>query len=49
MILDCANKSFNAIPHLFICMRQVRIIESVQSKQTAKISNVESFATIVNK
>ena len=48
MILDCANKSFNAIPRLFICMRQLRIIENVQSQQTAKSSNTESLATIVN-
>ena len=48
MILDCANKSFNAIPHLLICMRQLRIIEYVQSKRSAKISNMESFATIIN-
>ena len=47
MILDCANKSFNAISHLLICMRQLRIIEYVQRQQTAKTSNMESFATIV--
>ena len=47
IILDCVNKSFNAIPHLFICMRQLRIIEYVQRQRTAKTSNMESFATIV--
>ena len=48
MILDCTNKSFNAIPHLCICMGQLRIIEYVQRKRTAKTSNMRSFATIVN-
>ena len=48
MILDCVNKSFNATPHFFICMRQLRIIEYVQRQRTAKTSNMESFATIVN-
>ena len=36
MILGCASKSFKAIPHLFICMRQLRIIEYVQSQRTPK-------------
>ena len=48
MILDCVNKSFNVIPHLFICMRQLRIIEYVQRQRTAKTSNVQRFATIVD-
>ena len=49
MTLDCANKSFNAIHHFFICMRQLRIIEYVQRQRTAKTSNIDSFAAIVNK
>ena len=48
MILDCASTSFNAIPRLFICMKQLRIIKYVQSQQTAKTFNTESFATIVD-
>ena len=47
MILDSINKSFSAIPHLFICMTQLRIIEYVQRQQNAKTSNMESFAAIV--
>ena len=47
MILDCVNKSFNAIPHLVICMRQLRIVEYVHRQRSAKISNMESFAAIV--
>ena len=43
MILNCVNKSFKAIPHLFICMRQLKIIEYVQRQRTAKASNMESF------
>ena len=49
MILDCASKNFNVIPRLFICLGQLTIIEYVQSQQTSKTSNMESFATIVNK
>ena len=48
MILDCASKSFNEIPRLFICLGQLRIIEYIQSQRTGKKSNMESFATIVN-
>ena len=48
MILDCANKSFNAVPHLLTCMRQLRIMEYVHRLQTAEASNMEGFATIVN-
>ena len=48
MILDCVNKSFKAIPHLFICMRQLRIIEYVQRQQTAETSNIKGLAKIVN-
>ena len=33
MILEYASKSFNAIPGLFICMRQLRITEYVQNQQ----------------
>ena len=49
MILDCVTNSFNVIPHLFICSRELRIIEYVQSQRTTKTSNMESFRTIVNK
>ena len=49
MILDCVTNSFNVIPRLFICSRELRIIEYVQSQETTKTSNMESFATIVNK
>ena len=42
------SKSFNVNPCLFICLGQLRIIEYVQSQRTAKASNMESFATIVN-
>ena len=45
MTLECVN----AVPHLFICMRQLRIIEYVQRQRTAKTSNIDSFAAIVNK
>ena len=48
MILDRVKKSFNVIPRLFICLGQLRIIEYVRSQRTAKTSNMESFATIVN-
>ena len=48
MILDCVSKSFNATPHFFICMTQLRIIEYVKRQRTAKTSNMESFATTVN-
>ena len=48
MILDCASESFNVIPRLFICLGQLRIIEYVQSQRTAKVSNMESFATTAN-
>ena len=43
MILDCASKSFNVISRFFICMRQLRIIDYVQSQRTAKASSMESL------
>ena len=49
MILDCVSKSFKVIPRLFIWLGQLRIIEYVQSQQIVKMSNMESFARIVNK
>ena len=36
-------ESFNVISRFFICMRQLTIIDYVQSQRTAKTSNMESL------